>query len=61
MHAIGRLFPRKERAPAIEPVQQNDLLRRLGSEPALRNWSVMHTERIVNGFYTSQAVEIRKQ
>jgi magnesium-protoporphyrin O-methyltransferase len=61
MHAVGRLFPRKERAPAIEPVQQDDLLRRLRGEPALRGWSVMHTERIVNGFYTSQAVEISKQ
>jgi magnesium-protoporphyrin O-methyltransferase len=61
MHAVGRLFPRKERAPAIEPVQQDDLLRRLGRDPALVGWSVMHTERIVNGFYTSQAVEIRKQ
>jgi magnesium-protoporphyrin O-methyltransferase len=61
MHAIGRLFPRKERAPAIEPVQQDDLLRRLGKEPALSGWSVLQTERIVNGFYTSQAVEIRKQ
>jgi magnesium-protoporphyrin O-methyltransferase len=61
MHAVGRLFPRKERAPAIEPVRQDDLLRRLGSEPALHGWSVMQTERIVNGFYTSQAVEIRNQ
>lgn len=61
MHAVGRLFPRKERAPAIEPVRQDDLLKRLASEPAFHGWSVTHTERIVNGFYTSQAVEIRKQ
>jgi magnesium-protoporphyrin O-methyltransferase len=61
MHAVGRLFPRKERAPAIEPVQKDELLRRLGSDPSLAGWSVMQTARIVNGFYTSQAVEIRKQ
>ncbi len=60
MHAVGRLFPRKERAPAIQPVQQDDLLRRLRNEPTLQGWPVAHTERIVNGFYTSQAVEIRK-
>lgn len=60
MHAIGRLFPRKERAPAIEPVSQRDLVRRLETAPALAGWPVMRTERIVNGFYTSQAVEIRK-
>ena len=61
MHAVGRLFPRKERAPAIQPVAQQDLLARLEREPALAGWSVSHTERVVNGFYTSQAVEIRKQ
>ena len=61
MHAVGRLFPRKERAPSIQPVQQDDLLRRLGSEPALSGWSVLQTERIVNGFYTSQAMEMRTQ
>jgi magnesium-protoporphyrin O-methyltransferase len=60
MHAVGRLFPRKERAPAIQPVHQDDLLRRLRNEPTLQGWAVTHTERIVNGFYTSQAVEIRK-
>jgi magnesium-protoporphyrin O-methyltransferase len=61
MHAIGRLFPRKERAPSIQPVSQNDLLERLGNDVALNAWSVTRTQRIVNGFYTSQAVELRKQ
>jgi magnesium-protoporphyrin O-methyltransferase len=60
MHAVGRLFPRKDRAPAIQPVQQDNLVRRLEGELALGGWSVMRTERIANGFYTSQAVEIRR-
>lgn len=61
MHAIGRLFPRRERAPSIQPVSQDDLLERLGNDAALNAWSVTRTQRIVNGFYTSQAVELRKQ
>jgi magnesium-protoporphyrin O-methyltransferase len=61
MHAIGRLFPRRERAPSIQPVSQDDLLERLGNDAALNTWSVTRTQRIVNGFYTSQAVELRKQ
>jgi magnesium-protoporphyrin O-methyltransferase len=61
MHAVGRLFPRKERAPAIQPVAQQELLARIGRDPALAGFSVRNTERIVNGFYTSQAVEIRRQ
>jgi magnesium-protoporphyrin O-methyltransferase len=61
MHAVGRLFPRKERAPAIQPIAEAELIARLRNEPALASWPIVQTGRIVNGFYTSQAVEIRKQ
>jgi magnesium-protoporphyrin O-methyltransferase len=59
MHATGRLFPRGDRAPAIEPVAETRLRRMLAAEPALEAWAVARTRRIVNGFYTSQAVELR--
>lgn len=58
MHAVGRLFPRRDRAPAIEPVAEGNLRRRLGAEAELQHWAVARTERIVSGFYTSQALEL---
>ena len=58
---VGRLFPRRDRAPAIEPLTERALRRRLAAEPALAAWQVGRTRRIVSGFYTSQAMELVKQ
>jgi magnesium-protoporphyrin O-methyltransferase len=58
MHAVGRLFPRGDRAPAIEPVSPEALFRRIGEEPGLSGWKVGRTKRIARGFYTSQALEV---
>ena len=55
MHGIGRAFPRGDRAPAIEPIGERTLLRRLGE---LQDWHVGRTERVAGGFYTSQALEL---
>lgn len=55
MHAVGRAFPRKDRAPFIEPVEERKLRARL---EALAGWRIGRTERIVSGFYTSQAMEL---
>jgi magnesium-protoporphyrin O-methyltransferase len=58
MHAVGRLFPRGERAPAIEPVSERGLCHGLAQEPGLESWKTARTERIASGFYTSQAMEL---
>jgi magnesium-protoporphyrin O-methyltransferase len=58
MHAVGRLFPRADRAPAIEPVTEARLRRAIGAEPALSEWRVGRTARVASGFYTSQAMEL---
>jgi len=58
MHAVGRLLPRGNRAPAIEPVAVSTLVRQIGRDPALGDWRVARTERISSGFYTSQALEL---
>ncbi len=58
MHAVGRLFPRGDRAPSIQPVSQARLLAGIAGEPALRQWRQGRTQRIASGFYTSQAVEM---
>ncbi len=61
MHAVGRMFPRGERAPAIEPVAEARLRDALQSEPLLRGWRVGRTLRVASGFYTSQAMEVVRE
>ncbi len=60
MHLVGRLFPRGNRAPAIEPVAEKAMHRALGSQADFAEWRLARTERIVSGFYTSQAQELRR-
>jgi magnesium-protoporphyrin O-methyltransferase len=55
MHSIGRLFPRANRAPAIEPIAQQAFCRLLGKEPKLAAWRTSRTRRVQSGFYISQA------
>ena len=58
MHAVGRLFPRSDRAPAIEPVREQAMRDLIGAEPGLAAWQVGRTRRIAQGFYMSQALEL---
>jgi len=58
MHVIGRRFPRADRAPAIVPITVSDLRRRIEAEPGLQGWRVGRCERVVSGFYLSQAMEL---
>ena len=58
MHAIGKLFPRGNRAPAIVPVAERALAGLLDLELRARGWSRGRTARIASGFYTSQALEL---
>ena len=57
MHRIGRLFPRSDRSPSLEPVLQSDLLQGLTAIPELGAWQANRTQRISSGFYKSQAWE----
>lgn len=52
MHAVGKLFPRSDRSPAIAPVGPKALRRRL---EALEGWRFDETHRVQSGFYTSEA------
>lgn len=56
MHAAGQLFPRGDRAPAIEPVGEKRLRRLLAGR--LDGAACARTRRVARGFYTSQALEI---
>lgn len=52
MHSVGKLFPRSDRAPSIEPVRPATIQRLLAAERLGR------THRVGSGFYTSQAIEV---
>jgi magnesium-protoporphyrin O-methyltransferase len=58
MHALGRLFPRGDRAPAIEPVADGAMGRMLDGAPELAGWRRGRTHRVASGFYIAQAQEL---
>lgn len=55
MHAVGRLFPRGDRAPAIQPHAPSSMQRRIDAELSFRRG---RTARVAGGFYISQAQEL---
>ena len=61
MHAAGRLVPRGDHAPAIEPINPARLARRLHADPAMAGWRLCRTERVSSGFYISQALEMVRE
>ncbi len=58
MRSVGRLFPRGDRAPAIEPVANRVLRNALSSEPQLKDWNLGRNQRVDRGFYKSEAMEL---
>ena len=60
MHNIGKLFPRADRAPAIQPVAEAALRQRILTSNALGLFRIMKSERIKSGFYISNAMELRR-
>ncbi len=60
MIAVGRLFPRGDRAPFIEPVAEQTLARLITREPDLSAWKIDATQKIARGFYISQAMVLSR-
>lgn len=60
MHLVGRLFPRSDRAPSIEPIRERSLRRGVAAHPVLAPWRAGYTHRIQSGFYTSQLLELTR-
>lgn len=60
MRAAGALFPRGDRAPAIEPVAEAVLRRLLQADPALAGWAIGRSQRVTSGFYKSHAMELTR-
>jgi magnesium-protoporphyrin O-methyltransferase len=60
MLTMGKLFPRSDRSPAIEPVAPAELRRRMAADASLAAWRTGRFELISGGFYKSQALEWSK-
>jgi len=58
MHAVGRLFPRGDRAPAIEPISPQKIGALIAQAPGMVGWQSGRTHRVLTGFYKSQALEL---
>ena len=58
MWTAGRLFPRKNRAPALEPIGESVLRGCVSRDPRLAGFRVGRTRLIDRGFYKSQAMEL---
>ena len=58
MHAAGRLFPRADRAPAIEPVSPRRIAHLLSAKPGAVAWRTGRSLRVKSSFYISEAMEI---
>ncbi len=62
LHTMGRMMPGLgRRSPAVIPVVDADLCEQLDNEPALADWAITQTQRISDGFYTSQALELARR
>ena len=60
MHGVGQLFPRGNRSPSLSPVDGRALHAALQAQAPLSGWQAARTQRIAQGFYTSQAWEWRR-
>ncbi len=60
MHAVGRTFPRRDRAPMIEPVSEQHLRNCIDLDRRFDAWRVDRTQRVDAAFYKSQALELRR-
>ena len=61
MIRVGRLFPRKDRAPFIEPISHTKLHKSINQSPWLVDWETPFTHLVSSGFYKSQLMELKKQ
>jgi magnesium-protoporphyrin O-methyltransferase len=58
LFVAGKLFPRRDRSPAIVPIRPADLLARLSRAALWTGFRNGRTHRVSTGFYKSQAMEL---
>ena len=60
MHAAGKLFPRSDRSPAIQPVAPAVIRAALDGGRDGERWAVGASQRVSSGFYTSQMLVLHR-
>jgi magnesium-protoporphyrin O-methyltransferase len=58
--AAGKIFPRGDRSPAIEPAATEALHAAIKAEPTLKGWTIGRDHRVTTAFYKSHAQELRR-
>lgn len=62
MKAIGKVFPKNDRSPAIEPIHEQKLAAAINSSGVKSSgFEINRTKRISTSFYKSQAMELFNQ
>lgn len=62
MKAAGKLFPRNDRSPAIEPVKERKMVEAIAESEILRGegFNSFRMRKVSTGFYKSQALELKR-
>jgi len=57
MISVGRLLPRGDRAPWLEPMAETRIAKLMKTHASLNNWQCTRTHKVSSGFYKSKAME----
>ncbi len=62
MKAVGKLFPKNDRSPAIEPVKERKMVDAIAESETLRGegFNSFRMRKISTAFYKSQALELKR-
>lgn len=60
MISVGRLFPRGDRAPWLQPMTAERIAELMQSHTELQGWAAARSQRVSSGFYKSHALELRR-
>ncbi len=55
---VGKIVPRGDKSPAIEPIRHSNLLHRIARHAQLAEWQPARSHKVSRGFYTSNAMEL---
>ena len=57
MISVGRLLPRSDRAPWLEPMAETRIAELMKTHESLRGWQCARAHKVSSGFYKSKAME----
>ena len=57
MISVGRLLPRSDRAPWLEPMAEKSIAQLMKTHTSLTHWQCARSHKVSSGFYKSKAME----